>query len=277
MSLTPIYYEGSKGDIVQLNDGTCFVNANDLRNFKWNYDIVGRPSGLGGRVRKISRQSVEKKMTIAIRGAIFLARINMLHAVSEYDVLTNQPGKLWVNGAYMPCYLGMASDVVKHSKRVGFAEKEIAVLSVDPFWHTEVTQSFSPSTGTIAGGKRYNLRFPYRYGTGYSNQVLYNSHFADTPARIVFYGPVELPSITIAGHVYAVNTTLLANERVEVDQLKHTIIKIGASGDRVNMFNARNKESDIFQPIPAGNSSVQFESMSFAVTLVQQRSEPLWT
>ena len=34
-----------------------------------DYKIVGRPSGLGGRVRQFSRHSAIKKMNVAVRGA----------------------------------------------------------------------------------------------------------------------------------------------------------------------------------------------------------------
>ena len=271
-----VKYENSVGTVLDLNDGNYFVNANDLRNFAWEYSTLARSSGLGGRVRRFSRPPSEKVMRVAIRGADFKAKINALHALTEVDILSRTPGKLWLDGQYLICYLGTASEITVDG-RGRYAEKELTILAVSPFWHTETEiRRFSPSSGGIAGGKKYNLRYPYRFGTGYSNQTLYNAHYAPAPMRITLFGPVTDPSIMIGGNTYAIEGELLDGERIEIDQMDRKLTKIDASGSRYDMFNKRDKEHDIFAPCPSGAVAVQFSAIVFEIVLIQQRSEPLW-
>lgn len=274
-----VKYENSQGTELNLNDGNYFVNENDLKSFVWDYEITGRTSGLGGKVKRFSRQAAEKSLKIAVRGTQeqFAARMNALHALTEPDILSCTPGKLWLNGQYIICYLGVSSGITGESRRGLYAEKEMTVVAVEPFWHTEETHHFRPTTGSVTGGKKYNLRYPYRFGTGYSNSTLYNNHYASTPMILTIYGPVTNPEVTIAGQLYAVTAVILASERLVVDQIARTITKIDASGGKYNMFDARNKENDIFLHAPSGNSSVQFSNLTFDVTLIQRRSEPKWT
>lgn len=271
-----VKYENHLGSIINLNDKTYFVNANDLRNFEWGFDLLGRPSGLGSRVRRFSRQSAAKVMHVAVRGSNFVQKINALHALTEPDILARKPGKLWLNDQYLICYLAVASEVVLYRPRGKFAEKALQILAVEPFWNTETNNIFTPSSGSSEGGKKYNLKYPYRFGTGYSNQIIYNTHYADTPMRISIYGPVDSPSISITGNTYAVDAEIAEGERLDIDQIDRTIFKVDASGIKTNLFNARDKANDIFKYCPVGNASVTFGAFNMEITLIHQRSEPLW-
>lgn len=275
--MTSVQYENSLGVVLTLNDGRYFANGEDLRNFAWGYEVLGRPSGFGGTVKGFNRPYEEKPLRIAVRGTQeeFLRRMNALQALTEPDVLLKKPGRLWVDGQYITCYI-ISSELTVYSRTGHFAEKTMKVLAVEPFWNTEVVQRFSPSGGGVAGGKKYPLRFPYRFGTGYSNQTLYNTHYADTPIRLVIFGPATSPEVTVAGHPYRVTVELLAGERLEIDQLKNTVTKIDGSGGRYDLFDARAKDYDVFQPVPAGASMVQFTNLTMEITLIQRRSEPLW-
>lgn len=273
-----VSYENSLGTTIDLNDGNYFTDTVALRAFSWDASVSGRPDGYGAQVKKLARQSQTFKLTIGARGtkAQFDALMNALHALTEVDALTKRNGYLWFNGQYLPCFLTVSS-TAKYSREGRFAQKQVTIMSPDPFWVTETTQDFYPVTGSISGGKKYNLRYPYRYGTGYGNEILYNSHYADTPMVLTFYGATTDPEVTIAGHSYAITATLAAGERVEIDQLNHTIIKIGSTGVQTNLFNARDKTSDIFQPVPAGNQTVlYYGDTAFRVTLLKRRSEPEW-
>ena len=272
-----IAYENSYGNIIELNDGNYFVNEHDLRNYEWTFEEQGRPSGLGGRVRRFSRLSSQKTMSIAVRGADFADKMNALLALTEPDILRNEPGKLWLNNQYIICYLAVSSTLPIISDKKGYAEKSLTILAVEPFWHSEQTFSFSPEAGGVTGGKRYNLKFPYRFGTGYSNQRLVNEHYASSPIILTIYGVATDPQITIGGHLYSYWGGLYDGERLEIDQIARTVTKIDTSGNRYNMFNNRNKEHDIFQHVPSGASDVQFGGLRFDIKLIQQRSEPRWT
>lgn len=276
-----VRYVNHNGAEINLNDGAYFLNANDLRDFSWEYETIGKPSGLGGKIKRFSRSVTEKTVRIAVRGtaAQFRTRMNALHALTEPDILSGRPGRLYLNDQYLICYLSVSSAVATYSERGHFAEKEMTVVAVEPFWHTEVSRRFSSAdAGSIVGGKKYNLRFPYRFGVGYANQTLFNSHYAETPMRIIIYGPCTDPDVTIGGNLYSVAEVLSSGERLEIDQLARTITKIDDDGTTENLFDSRDKEHDIFKPAPAGEVSVAFTgTINFEIVLIQQRSEPLWS
>ena len=55
------------------------------------------------------------------------------------------------------------------------------------------------------------------------------------------------------------------------------IYKIGTTGGRSNLFNVRDRTNDIFKPAPVGMVPVLYNGdYSFDITLIHQRSEPLW-
>ncbi len=275
-----IYYENHKGERVDLDSGGIRIVEENVRDYAWNYTVTNRPSGLGGRVKQFTRPVSTREMTVVSRGnsrAACISQLNALHALTETDMVENANGLLWWDGQYIKCFLSTASEITEWKKGFHYAKKKLTALLIEPYWVVESRQKFTPEPETMQNGKRYPLRFPYRYGTGYSNKILYNSHYSEAPMIITIFGAVTDPAITIGGNLYEVVCTLLANERIEIDQVGRKITKIDASGHTYNMFNARNKASDIFTPCPAGSIPVQFSGLTFDITLIQQRSEPIWT
>jgi hypothetical protein len=275
-----IYYENHNGERLDLDSGGIRIIEENVRNYAWNYAVTNRPGGLGGRVKQFTRPVSTREMTVVSRGrsrAACISQLNALHALTEADVVENTNGLLWWDGQYIKCFLSTASDITEWKRGFHYAKKKLTVLLIEPYWVTETKQQFSPEPETMQYGKRYPLRYPYRYGTGYSNKTLYNSHYAAAPMIITVFGVATDPSIVIAGNLYEVSCALLEGERIEIDQIARKITKIDASGNTYSMFNARNKESDIFTPCPAGNVPVQFSGLVFEITLIQQRSEPVWT
>ncbi|MDD4280386.1 MAG: hypothetical protein PHX74_11715, partial [Candidatus Sumerlaeales bacterium] len=94
--MTVTYYNHN-GSFIVLNDGNYYVSVNDLRNFTWEYLATNRPSGFGGRVT-FSRPVQEKTITVGIRGRTaseFDANAAALMALTEQDIISNKPGKLY--------------------------------------------------------------------------------------------------------------------------------------------------------------------------------------
>ena len=279
MTIPEIKYANSAGTTVILNDGAYFVNANDLRGFTWDYTAQNRPSGYGGRVVRFSRPVREKSIAIAVRGTEtqFLARANALHALTEVDILSNAPGKLYIGDQYLLCFMSVSSDLSIFSYNGNFCEKTLKILAVEPYWCTETEQFFvaGGSTG-LAGSKRYTGRYPYRYESSYSNSTLVNTHYAACPMIITVYGAATNPSISIAGHTYATTVTLGASETLVINQVNRTIYKYTSTGVASSLFDSRDKVNDIFQYCPAGNSAVSYTDINFKIVVVKQRSEPEW-
>lgn len=127
-------------------------------------------------------------------------------------------------------------------------------------------------------GKKYNYNYGYRYGTGLSAGSIINDHYAAAPAIIKIYGPASNPNIIIGGNTYNVNVILTVTDYLVIDQVTHEIYKVAENGTTTNVFNSRNKAYDIFKPIAVGENKVVYSGeYSIEITLVQQRSELLWT
>ena len=98
-------------------------------------------------------------------------------------------------------------------------------------------------------------------------QGMFSAEFLDYLAHFHF-----------SGSIYALNVSIAKNERIVVDQLHKKIYKVGTTGIKTNLYNERDKTHDIFKPAPVGMVPVLYSgSYAFDVTLVHQRSEPLWT
>jgi hypothetical protein len=277
MTVTYINHNGAS---IVLNSGNYYVSANDLRNFAWEYTASTRPSGFGGRVT-FSRPVQEKTITIGIKGSTpneFNANATALMALTEPDIINHVPGKLYLGNQYLTCYLAVASSVSTYSRRGNFVVKELKIVVTEPYWCTEETFSFyTLETAPDPTGKKYDLRYPYRYGTDYGAANLYNDHYAPCPAVLTFYGPCASPSVTIAGNTYNVMASAPATTNIIVDQLLYRIYTRNSSGYEFNIFDSRNKAHDIFRPIPPGPSTILFAgSFNFDIRLIKQRSEPLW-
>lgn len=277
-----IAYENSAGETIRLDRGGYYAEEGTLRDYVWDYNYSGYPDGTGGSVSQFSRH--EKTKTFEVSAHAYQrddldALLNNLHNVTEYDVRARTPGKLWLNSQYIFCYL-ISSEVANKSRHMLFATKKLTILPVIPYWCKEETKNFIAGGAESSSpyGKRYNGRYPYKYGTGYAQTTLDNSVGSwETPMILTIYGPAVNPSLSIGGNTYALHTTLIANERAIIDQLHKKIYKIGTTGGKSNLFNTRDKTNDIFKYAPVGMVPVLYNGdYSFDITLIHQRSEPLW-
>ena len=277
-----IYYENSAGTIIRLDGANLRVLEDDLRNFEWDYTLTNKPSGYGSRVNKFTRSAKEKEISLVVRGKTreeCLSALNALHAACEVDFSSTSPGRLWLDGQYLICYMGVGSEKTDWNGGFHWLKKNLTLLAVFPFWYTEVIQQFrAGEVDASPYGKKYNGRYPYQYGTGYSNQTLYNTHYAATPAVITIYGPCDDPQIYIGGNLYGISGASAAtDERIILDQVERSIYRVAANGSKTNLFDYRVKTSDPFAYIQPGDISVQFSGeFGFDIKLMQQRSEPKW-
>ena len=277
-----ITYENSAGETIRLDRNGFYCAEGTLRDFIWDYSYSGYPDGTGGSVSQFSRHEKTKAFEVsahAYKREEIDSLLNRLHNITEYDVRNRTPGKLYLNQQYITCYL-INSEITNKSKHMLFVTKKLTVLPVIPYWCIEKSKTFYAGDSQIGNidGKKYNGRYPYKYSTNYAQSSLDNSEVAwDTPMIITIYGPAVNPSLTIGGNVYRINASITANERAVIDQLRKKVYKIGSAGTKTNLFNARDKSVDIFQFAPSGSVPVLHDSaFSFDITLVQQRSEPLW-
>lgn len=273
-----IEYVNASGASIVLNQGHYLVSGHDLRDFSWERTITTRPSGYGGRVR-FSRPVQEKRISIGIRGREqFAQNAAALLALTEPDILNNTPGRLYLGDQYLICFLSVESVVNHFAEKSNWVSKDLTVLVVEPFWRTERTYRFlAGAAESVEDGKRYDLRYDYRYIASAASGTIDNSHYAPSQMIITVYGPAENPSITVGGRIYSIAASVSATQRIVIDQLQRRIESVTAAGERTNLFDYRDKENDIFLPVEPGVNTVIYDgSFDFDITLVQQRSEPLW-
>lgn len=261
--------------------GHTFTDTLAMRSYDWTFVTTNRPSGMGGTASGFARYPIVRELLIGIWGftaAAFAAQANELLAVADADVMAGEPGRLYLDNQYIVCYLSVGGSVEAFSERAHFVKKRVRALVVEPYWCTEVSTTYNKiEQQTDTTGKKYDLRYAYRYGSGYSVNTLFNNHYAAAPSVITIYGAVENPSVIIAGNTYNVDVQLAATARLVIDQVQQKIYTVAADGARTNVFNARNKAHDVFIPIPSGANQVLYSGdFKFEITLVQQRSEPLW-
>ena len=127
-------------------------------------------------------------------------------------------------------------------------------------------------------GKKYDLEYAYRYGTGLSGNTLNNTHYAPAPMVLTFYGPASAPTISIDGNEYGADVILTATDRLVIDQVTREVYVISDTGVKTSAFNQRIKSSDVFAPIPQGSHMVVYSGdFTATVTMIYQRSELRWT
>lgn len=275
-----ITYINSAGASISLNTPPYYVAAHDLRDFSWDYNAISRPNGFGGRV-SFSRPVQERTISVGIKGSTpseFNTNALALAALTEPDIIKNTPGKLYLGGQYLTCYLATSSTVNYHSRRGNWVSKEIKLVVTEPFWQTETTQRFlMGAPESVVGAKRYDGRYDYRYIASTSSGTIVNPHYTSCPMIITIYDAAINPSITIGGKIYAMNASIGDGQRIIIDQVRRTIVSMAADGTTTNLFDYRDKANDIFEHVQPGTQTVIYTGdFTFDISVIQQRSEPSW-
>jgi hypothetical protein len=202
---------------------------------------------------------------------------NKLFEVFEKDVLAVKHGKIIIGDYHLKCYVteNTKSDYLIHK---GYMKINVKISTDFPYWVRETTTKFNYSrAGATGKNLDYNRDFPSDYASNMLTTELNNTNFVASNFRMNIFGACESPVVTIAGHKYAINVSLSANEFLTIDSTNKTIIKTLADGKTANCFNLRDRNSYIFEKIPSGNLNVSSSAdFKFDVVLLEERGEPKW-
>jgi len=283
------YPEGSP---VFMEVGTLLLE-NDLLNYDWSLETADSPDGYGGRVIGFRRGVTMKKVPVQIwtrtnaqdpggffNGGeeIYKDNVYWLQKIFDADIIAKKPGKLYVGDWWVKAYV-VASEKTEWNDDLPYMINTLTFAIESAYWNMEEWYSF-PAYETMGGsGFRYPGKYPAKYcmtgGVKYIRPWLYDR---ELPMVITVYGPAQNPAFTIAGNVYTVLTEITEGERLVIDQLERTVHKITATGDVVNEFNNRGKESSVFEPLPAGYWEIPVYysgNFAFEVKLYTQVTEPI--
>lgn len=275
--LEKLTYENHIGEVFEFGKDGIYVNTNDLHDYEWS------PTIIGDRISAITRNVSTRSLPVVIicnTAAKGIAARNRLLEVTEKDVLAMEPGKIIIDGYYFKCF------VTKSSKGAYLTNKrymslKLTLTSDHPYWVKESTFSFRAGGNAERGISTY-LDFSYDYPFDYASRMaadnVNNSGFVGSNFRLTIYGPCTDPAVYINSHKYQVNCAVAANEYLTIDSVTKKIYLTQNDGTIVNKFALRNKESYIFEKIPAGSNAVSWEgAFGFDITIIEERSEPEWT
>lgn len=282
-----IYYKNSSGKILDLMEWPYKVKESELLGYEWSYTATENTGSKSGGSIQAIRKKIEKtnlKISVfAMSKQEYTEALEHFLEVTEEDILNSKPGRLYVDDYYYPCYI-YGSKKTHWERMTTYLDNEMKLVSPYPLWCREHMQTF-----TMGGSKTnaeleadpylyYPIMYPYKYSTPKDVGTLRNDHYAACDFKMIIYGPCENPAVHINGHLYEVKTTLLTGEYLLVDSRDNQVHKYSIDGRKENMFNQRNKESGLFEKMPAGQSTVIWNTAAFGfdVILFQERSEPAW-
>lgn len=276
-----VYYENTKGEIVNLSEWPVMIQEPEtLLGYEWSYSSS---TGIhGSSITDFTQGVVEKSATLSIFAedkTEFADTLNGLHATTEYDILHNTSGKLYINGQYLPCYL-ISIDFQEYEEDYDSTDIEITVVSGYPFWCRDIATSFykndSEGTGTNYLDYPRNYKYDYTYNRTIKNLI--NEHYVDCDFQMVVYGPCSTPRIYINNHLYEVSIDIPDSGYMVIDTRFKTVKSYDIYGTETDVFNARNKENDIFKKISTGINTVSWSAnFGFDIILFYERSALNWT
>lgn len=214
------------------------------------------------------------------------AYLDKLDAAMWRDVNDKTPGELVLDDRWSQAAQAVESDC--SDPRGGMVDTRITFALLDGCWHRAVTTEFRPR-GTGGEGDDGGLDAPYDLPadlgpTRGSGTV--DAGGTACPVRLVIYGPVASPSLSIARNLYAFAVDVPDGARLEVDATgaRKTIQLVGRDGQRTDVFGAGRRGGGegsggyCFERVPAGEWPVQWDgSFGVDVTLWHQREGLPWT
>ncbi len=278
-------YINSRGETLDLSATPYLLQSGDLFDYSWSYDLQNN------QITNIRREAGERAFKICIipdetlmyheKRQKLKEAIDNLYDVIEYDVVNNASGKLMTeNGWYFPCII-TANSKSDWEKALTNQFIDLTAVSALNSWILPVTFEFYAGGKTSAQDAFLDYKYDYDYDytpnlVGVGKLVL--NHVDKCNFQLIIFGPVTNPRITIAGHIYQVNTTIEEGEYLTVDSRDNTIVLTQKSGTKINQYDLRYKNSTVFEPILPGNSEVNWNgSFGFTLTIYEQRSEPRWS
>jgi hypothetical protein len=270
--LDKIIHVNSNGETLDFFSLGIYVNYNDLRDYEWQ--VKSNNDKITGFYKGIVNKTIPFVFYVNENKANEIK--NKFYEHFEIDVLRQSKGYFEINGYKYYCY------VIKSVKSDYLIDKKLLYIQVetttdDSYWIKETTKTinFSELDGSTDSLKyAFTYSFVYR---GLNSVNIMNDNFIETDGIIRIYGNAINPLVKIGENIYQVNDTLDDNEYLEIDTKEKTIYKYSSYGDKTNIFHLRNKEYDVFKPIPSGQVNVSANAgFKVDIVMIERRGEPKW-
>ena len=273
-----IYYVNSNNEKIDLLEPPYMLQTGELFGYKWNYESKQRLGG-GGKITNIRKDLEERTLTLSIVNygvENYEEAIDYLHEITDIDVLKKTPGRLYVGGMYLNCYV-TASEKSEWEPEAGYIDVSLTLAVEYPMWVGENPYTFHSFGVSSTDNKRYPGRYPYRYANGMNSTYIINPHFTNSNFELIIYGPAVNPMVAIGGVPYLVNVILEEDEYLAIDSRSRTIIKATKNGERENLYHNRQKGRNFFRKISPGRQSISWTGkFDFDLIIYEERGEPKW-
>ncbi len=277
-----IFYENSIGKKINLEQWPIVIQEKEnLFQNKWKYESKNIMDN-GGKIIRMYKEVAEISATLSIFADSekeYQEIMDNFLKVTEYDIYSLEPGRIWVGDYYLKCYI-FESEYSEYEENFYAVEKKVNIVTECPIWMKENKKEFRP--GTIANpGENldYPVNYPYDYTNSLSNQKVLNDSISACDFEMIIYGAGACinPSIRIGEHQYNVECEVDAGEYLVINSRERRIFKKKINGDVENCFHLRNREYYVFEKIPAGIFNVIWNGLyGFDIVLFEERGEPKW-
>lgn len=270
-----ILYENHLGEKINLTQWPVMLqNPESLLGTEWSYSKNDNSFDF-------FRELKEKEAVLSVFAndrEEYTGIIDQLLSGFEKDIIAGIPGRIWINGYYLQCFV-KKSEYDEFEEDFYATDKKISIIAKKWTWVKEITTVYIHKDVPDLTGRGYPYQYPYDYsrGNGYTG-VLNNKHFVDCDFVLQIKGYTKNPYIKIGDNIYRINAVIPLGDVLEVDSKNKKITLIKENGIKENLFKARDRENYIFTKIPSGILNVYWNGrFDFDITLLAERSEPAWT
>ena len=273
-----IFYENSTGERILFNRFPIIIQEPEsLFKNSWSYtsEVSHRRTFVTDFFKELEEKTI-KISVFADDSQEYDEIMENLQNITEKDVLEKIPGKLYVNGYYLKCYVTQKT-YSDYDDLFDSLESEWTIVAENPLWIKEIEQSFLTEEENTTAAKKYPYQYAYRYASGMRNRSVINSCISSCNFKLQIFGHVLNPQIIIGGYEYLVNEYLEVGEYMIIDSLQKTVFKVMNNGTIVNIFDSREKKKSVFEKIKSGKNNVSWSGkFDFLLTIFEERAEPKW-
>ena len=130
------YYQNSRGKKINLMRSPYRLITGNFFDYEWD-EIA-----YSGKIYGFSRKTFEKelKLDVFCSEAEFMDNMNHLESIFAEDVVNTTPGKLYVNGDYLTCYV--KGDKKEEWEAGIYTIVTLTIVTDCPFWINEMPKQF---------------------------------------------------------------------------------------------------------------------------------------
>ena len=264
--MSNIYYLNSRSERVDFVEDFPLFDIDDL--FGNSFTNITNNNVITGFKTEIKNYTIE--------GDEPVLDIDIITDIFDYDIYNNVRGQFYIGQYFMFCNIigSDLSNVNIHRKKL---KNKLTVTTDTPYWIKETRFPFGINLEIKTEGFTYPFEYPFTYGYATGTSSFTNDSIKDSNFKMIIYGPVSNPSVSINGNIYTVSTDILASEYLVIDSTSRKAYKVGISGEKTNVFSKRGLDFDIFTEIPSGRNTVQWSgAFGFDIYLYDERSKPRW-